>query len=66
MEQFFAIKSKDNKYSVEPAVVLLRRPEVSVVGFGDGSMKIIRNQYLYNSSERAIKDCMILNKHEGK
>lgn len=66
MEQFFAIKSEGKKYSVEPAVVLLKRPNVSVVGFGDGSMKIIRNQYLYNSSERAMKDCMILNKYEGK
>ena len=66
MEQLFAIKSKDNKYSVERATVLLKRPSVSVVGFEDGSMKIIRNQYLYETSERAIKDCMILNKHEGK
>ena len=66
MEQFFAIKSEDNRYSVEPAVVLLKRPNVSVVGFGDGSMKIIRNEYLYNSSERAMKDCVILNKHERK
>lgn len=66
MEKVITIKQDYGEYKVFTATRLLKRPTVSVLGFDDGTMRIVRNDFIYNSSERALKDCVLLNSKAGE